>query len=220
MAVRRASPGPTASPRNGRLIPRLRNQLSYTSACVGMPRSWDQALAAGDVALNYRYQLVATATPRVAVAPRLQRVCLPFGRLQILAVASAAMGFQTNWAMSVVREQEADHSLGNAGASGLCRTAKDRQWRSGQDLCLQSWPTAWCGPSAILASTRLLETCLCPRGKHRRPESHREWDSQLLLNPGIRWAYNFSNGLADCSWNFHAGSEWGRAAEKEAFSFI
>jgi hypothetical protein len=40
----------------------------------------------------------------------------------------------------------------------------------------------------------LLETFFV-RGETVSSPHHTQWGSQVLLNPGVRWAYNFSSGL-------------------------
>jgi hypothetical protein len=167
--------------------PAPKNQLSYTLLAVHAPVI-GSGIGFGDVALNYRYQLVGNGDTRVAVTPRFS-VLLPSGDSADGRGAGGA-GFQTNWAMSVVVNKKLTTHW-NAGAT-IVPTSKDP---SGDRASIYSYSL---GNSFVWTPrprfNALLET-LFVRAENVFGPGRTGWDSQLLLNPGIRWAYNFSSGL-------------------------
>lgn len=164
-----------------------KNQLSYTLLAVHAPVI-GSGVGLGDIALNYRYQLVGSGDARVAVAPRFS-VLLPAGD-SVRARGAGGVGFQTNWAMSVVFNKQLTTHW-NIGAT-VVPTDKDT---SGD----QSSAYAYNLGNSFIWTVRprfnaLLETVFI-RAENVFGPNHTGWSSQLLLNPGIRWAYNFSSGL-------------------------
>lgn len=165
-----------------------RHQLSYTVPAQHGGNFPGSGGGIGDVLFNYRYQLVGSGETRVAFAPRLSLV-LPTGD-PAFGRGSGSWGVQTNLPLSVVLKPKwVTHW--NAGATFLPRAQNDigeRTFSSGYNL----------GQSVIwLAHPRfnaMLETVLFSSqtvvGRDRT-----EWRRSIFLNPGVRWAYNFENGL-------------------------
>jgi hypothetical protein len=122
----------------------------------------------GDAAVNYRYQL--RADDRLSIAPRLSMV-VPTG--------SAARGFgtghvgtQVNLPVSVVLAP-ALVSHWNAGATAVPRTPTT--YNLGASMIWLARPTF---------NVMLEVTWVEQGGAH-----------DFVVNPGIRWAYNFTSGL-------------------------
>jgi hypothetical protein len=165
-----------------------RHQLSYTLVALhsgGLPGS---GVGIGDVFLNYRYQLVGSGDTRVAFSPRLSLI-FPTGD-STQGRGAGSLGLQASLPLSVVLSKKLV-SHWNAGATFFPRAqdaSGDRAATAGYNL----------GQSFIwLAHTRfnvMLETVFAR--SQTVVASHRtEWTSSLFLSPGIRWAYNFKNGL-------------------------
>jgi hypothetical protein len=165
-----------------------RHQLSYTLVMTeagGFPGSGP---GIGDVLLNYRYQLAGNGSARVAVAPRLS-LLFPTGDVT-RGRGTGGFGVQTLIPMSlVIHPRLVSHW--NAGATFVPHaqnSVHDRAGASGYNL----------GQSFIwLAHPRfnvLLETVFSASQDVVGP-AKTVWDRSLLLNPGVRWAYNFKNGL-------------------------
>jgi hypothetical protein len=167
--------------------PAPKNQLSYTLLAVHAPVV-GSGIGFGDIALNYRYQLVGNGESRVAVTPRFS-VLFPSGD-SVHGRGAGGVGFQTNWAMSVVINKQLTTHW-NAGAT-VVPTGKDP---NGDRASVYAYSL---GNSLVWTARPrfnvLLET-LFVRAENVFSPGHTGWDSQLLLNPGIRWAYNFSSGL-------------------------
>ena len=169
-------------------VPGERHQFSYTLALQHAGAFSGSSAGIGDVLLNYRYQLVGNGDTRVAFAPRLSLVC-PTGDA-VLGRGAGSFGLQTNLPMSVVVNPKLVTHW-NAGATFVPQAQNvpgDRAFSAGYNF----------GQSFIwLAHPRfnvMLETIFAasqPVVAHDKTE----WSRSLLINPGIRWAFNFKNGL-------------------------
>lgn len=145
----------------------MRHQLSYT---VPLAHQAGPGTGLGDVGLNYRYQLAGMEGGPVAVAPRLTAL-LPTGS-EDEGRGSGSLGLQTNLPVSYVPVP-----------------ALATHWNAGFTLVEESSPTYSLGASAIwlLRPTfnLLLEAVWSTTGG----------SESAFLNPGIRWAHDFSSGL-------------------------
>ncbi len=159
-----------------------RHQISFTlpvQHLSGLTR-------VADIALNYRYQLVGPGG-RTAVAPRLS-LFLPTGDYE-QRVGAGAWGVQVNLPVSVaIGARLATHW--NAGAT-LTPSARDAQ---GQEATIRAFNF---GASAILLirPVNLVLEAVWIRGEEVRAPGSAVWREELFINPGVRWAYDFANGL-------------------------
>lgn len=162
-----------------------RHQLSYTIPFVSPGNA---AAGVGDVALNYRYQLVGNGSAKVAFAPRLS-VLLPTGEFR-RERGAGGMGLQINLPLSVVvnRKLVTHWNVGTTILPSARNPAGDRAAAYGHNLG-QSFiwrirpnfngmlETVWQSSESVVAP-----------GRTTRQHS-------LFINPGIRWAHNFPGGL-------------------------
>ncbi len=165
-----------------------RNQLSYTLLALHSGDQPGSGAGFGDVILNYRYQALGNGQAKVAFAPRFS-VLLPTGNYRLGRGAGGA-GIQgllplsvvltgklvTHWNVGVTIIPRARNPAGETGTSFGYNFGQSFVW---------------------LAHPRfnvLLETVFNRSQQVTAPKSA-EWTSDLLLSPGIRWAYNFKNGL-------------------------
>ncbi|MBZ5505407.1 MAG: transporter [Acidobacteriia bacterium] len=165
-----------------------KNQLSYTVVATHSGDSPGSGAGAGDIALNYRYQLVGSGNTRVAVAPRVS-LLVPSGDAK-LGRGSGGAGVQTNWAMSVVLNKKFTTHF-NAGAT-IIPHAKDELGNSAATYAYNlGHSLVWTMHPRFNA---FMET-IFNRGESVIGPKQTQWESQVFVNPGIRWAYNFSSGL-------------------------
>lgn len=163
-----------------------RHQFSYTVPVVRPGDAFGTGI--GDVALNYRYQLVGSGSAKVAFAPRLS-VLLPTGDYR-RARGFGGPGLQINLPLSVVvnRKLVTHWNAGTTLAPTTRDPAGDRAatygYNLGQSFIWRIHPrfngmleTVWTGSEVVVAP-----------GQTARQHT-------LLLNPGIRWAHNFKSGL-------------------------
>jgi hypothetical protein len=164
----------------------IKHQVSYTVAALGLGD--DSCHGFGDTALNYRYQLVGDGESKVAISPRVS-LLLPTGdsrrelgaggvavqfNLPVSVVLSRQ--FVTHWnAGTTITPSEKDAAGDTARAVGY-NLGQSIVWlaRTNVNLLLE---TVWTRARAVVA-----------RGRTVR-------DDTFLLNPGVRWAYTFHNGL-------------------------
>ncbi len=144
-----------------------KSQASFTLPVQHLPSGSASVTGVGDVALNYRYQ-VLDADARVAAAPRLS-LLLPTGD-RTAGLGTGALGAQVNLPVSVaVTRKLVSHW--NAGVTVTPATSA-----TGFNL----------GGSAVWL-VRPAFNLLCEVA----------WTSAdgLFVNPGIRWAHNLASGL-------------------------
>ena len=165
-----------------------KHQFSYTIPVQRIGHAPDGGRGVGDIALNYRYQLLGNGDTRVAVSPRFS-LLLPTGD-DNKDLGSGATGYQTNFPVSVViSDRLVTHW--NAGATytpsaknALGEKASLHDYNLGQSFIWQPssrfnvmLETVWTSEESVI-------------GRHLT-----ERNGSALVSPGIRWAHNFKSGL-------------------------
>jgi hypothetical protein len=165
-----------------------RHQLSYSLPFWHAGAFQDSGAGIGDIFLHYRYQLVGDGNARVAFAPRLSLI-LPTGSVAD-GRGAGGLGVQTSLPVSLALSKNLV-SHWNAGATVVPHAqdaSGDRASANGYNL----------GQSFIwLTNPRfnvMLETVFT-NFQFVVARDKTEWSRSLFLSPGIRWAYNFKNGL-------------------------
>ena len=187
-----------------------RNQLSFTAAVARTPDDPGFVSGFGDLALNYRLQLLGIGGGPVAFAPRLSTL-LPTGN-SARGLGSGAFGMQVNLPLSIeLGDRFVLHS--NAGAT---RLAGDGQGGRGSVSALTL------GQSVVwLATPRvnlLVETVWTATRTVR--DGARTSAEELLIVPGIRWAHDLPRGLQvvpGLAWPLGAGPSRG---SKSLFAYL
>lgn len=165
-----------------------KHQFSFTLPWQRLGASLDGKQAFGDVALNYRYQLLGDGDAKVAISPRLS-VLLPTGD-EKTGYGRGATGVQVMFPVSVVlNEALVAHS--NVGAT---RTPNAKNplgdKATTQDLALgQSF--IWLVNSRFNVMLEYVHT----RSQAVVGPDQTQVQTATYLSPGIRWAYNFPSGL-------------------------
>ena len=165
-----------------------RHQLSYTLAALHSGDQPGSGAGFGDVILNYRYQLLGNGQAKVAFAPRFS-VLLPSGDYRLGRGAGGA-GIQGLLPLSVVLNRKLVTHW-NAGTT-IIPNARNAAGETGTTFGYNFGQSV-----VLLAHPRfnvLLETVF-NRSQQLTAPNTTQWTSDLLLSPGIRWAYNFKNGL-------------------------
>ncbi len=167
-----------------------KHQLSYTL-------EWDHAAAAfgaggsggaGDLAINYRYQLVGDGDAPVAFSPRLS-LLLPTGDAE-KGRGAGAIGVQVNFPLSVVLSPKltAHSNLGGTwtpdAENEFGAKADNFSTQVGQSVIWLLHPRVNLMLEAVYAKD---QATLSP-GRTESAES-------VTISPGVRWSYNFKNGL-------------------------
>jgi hypothetical protein len=166
----------------------IRHQLSYTLPWQRLADSADRRQGWGDVALNYRYQLLGDGDARVAVAPRLT-LFLPTGDAREGRGAGAA-GYQLTLPVSVLLgDRVAAHSnLGMTYTPHARGPAGERA-----DLAAYSFGQSlvW----LLRPRCNLLVEIAYTRGEKVAGAGSTERADSLFVNPALRWSYDLPNGL-------------------------
>lgn len=165
-----------------------KHQFSFTLPWQRLGASLDGKQAFGDVALNYRYQLLGDGDAPVAISPRFS-LLLPTGD-EKTGYGRGATGYQVNLPVSfMLGEAFVGHF--NAGAT---RTPQARNplgdKATTQDVSL--------GQSLIwLAHPRfnVMLEYVHARNQAVAGPNQTETQTATYLSPGIRWAHNFASGL-------------------------
>jgi hypothetical protein len=169
-------------------VPGQAHQLSYTIPYQRVKRDGAASTGAGDVALNYRYQLAGSGEAHLALAPRVS-LLLPTGN-ERRGLGSGGTALQFDLPMSLVlSERWVSHS--NAG---LTETFSARDER-GQRADTRGWNL---GQSVILHAARKLDLMLefvWTRFEVVSGPGKTRASTAALINPGVRWAYDFASGL-------------------------
>ena len=166
----------------------LRHQLSYTVPYARVDEAPGARAGVGDVALNYRYQLLGDGDATIAVAPRLSAL-IPTGSSR-RGLGAGGPGVQLNLPLSVVLGGSlVAHS--NAGATYTPRAHNelgDEARAVGMNL----------GQSIIWlasANINLMLEGAWSRGDAVVGPEQTERSTAVFLSPGVRGAINFASGL-------------------------
>jgi len=165
-----------------------RHQFSYT--LVGMHSGAYPGTGAGvgDAVLNYRYQVLGSGDSRVAFAPRLSAL-FPTGDAG-QGRGMGAVGVQTNLPISIVlhRRLVSHWNVGSTFVPHAQNSDHERAGSVGYNF----------GQSFIfLAHPRInlmLET-FAGNFESVAGNGKTEWCKSRYISPGVRWAFNFRNGL-------------------------
>ena len=166
----------------------ITHQLSYTIPYLRLADSPDGSSGIGDVALNYRYQLLGDGEAKVAIAPRFS-VLLPTGD-EKQGRGFKATSYQVNVPLSVVLSEalvahsnvgytwtpHAKDSLGNKADVGAWNVGQSFIWLAAQRVNLMLEAIYIHGQGvAGPGETNVIKTA--------------------FVSPGVRWSYDFESGL-------------------------
>jgi hypothetical protein len=166
-------------------VPGQKHQLSYTLTPrqnAGAGVGW------GDTLINYRYQLIGSGETKLAVAPRLSLI-LPSGDYRkALSGGSTGLQYQLPASIVLTKKLVSHWNVGGTYLPHARNEAGDKAFSKGYNL----------GQSFIwLATNRvnfMLESIFVGNEDVVGPDRVRR-THDALISPGIRWAYNFKNGL-------------------------
>lgn len=162
-----------------------RHQLGYT--VTGRREDGEQGF--GDTLINYRYQLLGmNDDDKVFAAPRFSLV-LPTGNWR-RGLGSGAVGYQFNLPVSVEHSKKFVTHY-NAGATITPRAKNEfRERATTRDFNLGQSVVWLAKPRFNVLFETFYETSETVVASSRTTREH-----EVFLNPGVRWAWNFKNGL-------------------------
>lgn len=163
----------------------MRHQMSYT---IPVAHADGSGTGLGDIALNYRYQLVGAEEGRFHLAPRLS-LLVPTGD-EDDGRGAGALGFQgnfpasyvvssalaTHWNAGMTMVPSADGPLGASATTVGFNLGGSAIWRVRRSVNL------------MLEAVWFSDETPVSEGRTEREEG-------AFLNPGVRWAFDFESGL-------------------------
>lgn len=168
--------------------PSIKHQLSYSIPVMSFRDPADGGRGIGDIALNYRYQLIGNGDTRVAVAPRFT-LLIPTGDSK-KNLGNGAVGYQVNLPVSVVLSR-AFVAHFNAGMTYTPSAKNERGDKANRKDFNLGQSTIWLAKPNFNV---MLEWLWMNQASVVGPKLI-ERSNTVLVNPGIRWAYNFKSGL-------------------------
>ncbi len=166
----------------------LKHQFSCTLPWQRIQAAPDGRRGAGDIALNYRYQLLGDGNATVAFSPRFS-LLLPTGR-EDQGRGSGAVGYQLNLPLSVaLGPQVVTHfNIGVTHTPNARNITGDKANLTaanvGQSFIWLARPTF----------NMMLEFAYT-RGESVRGPGQKDPANTFYVSPGLRWAHNFPSGL-------------------------
>jgi hypothetical protein len=161
-----------------------RHQFSYTLPVIAP----SAGAGLGDFAPNYRYQLIGDGDAPLAVSPRLS-LLLPTGKTEV-GRGLGGVSVQANFPASV---RLAPRWVMHANVGGTITPSAENEL--GEEASVSAFNL---GHSLIwLAHSRfnvLLETSWIGQGFVAR-QDQAGFSHGLFINPAVRWAHTFTNGL-------------------------
>ncbi|MEN3333132.1 MAG: hypothetical protein V7641_2497 [Blastocatellia bacterium] len=168
--------------------PSIKHQLSYSIPVMSFHDLADGGRGIGDIALNYRYQLIGDGDAKVAVSPRFT-LLIPTGDSK-KNLGNGAVGYQFNVPLSVVLSK-AFVTHFNAGMTFTPSAKNERGEKANLKGVNLGQSTVWLTSpnfNVLLEWVWINQASVVGQKMTERSNS-------LLVNPGIRWAYNFKSGL-------------------------
>ena len=165
-----------------------RHQLSYTLPLETATAGSENDAGIGDAQLHYRYQVASGVASAIAVAPRLT-VLFPTGD-ERRGRGVGAPGVQVNVPVSAQLTQALVLHW-NAGATHTPSARNDAGHRATTSSLNLGQSLVWLARPTL----NVLLELVWERGAVVTGPDQRSWDSQALLAPGIRGAFNFPSGL-------------------------
>ena len=165
-----------------------KHQFSYTLPIQRVNASPTALTGLGDIALNYRYQLVGDGEAKVAISPRFS-VLLPTGDRE-KGLGLGTVGVQVNLPVSVVISDKVVTHW-NAGATYLPSAKNSLSEKANLKGFNLGQSTIW----LVKPSLNLMLETVWNRFESVAGRSLRDHENSWLVSPGVRWAYNFESGL-------------------------
>jgi hypothetical protein len=166
----------------------VKHQLSYTLPVQDVNSELAAAVGLGDVALNYRYQALGDSDSKVAFAPRLS-LLVPTGKWRE-GLGSGGVGLQLSLPLSWVWSSRVVTHW-NAGITHTFSAHDETGDEAGTNALNLGQSFVWLAARRV---NLLLETVYV-HSQDVVSQGSTDTSSALYVSPGIRWSYDFNNGL-------------------------
>jgi hypothetical protein len=166
----------------------LKHQFSYTLPVLHVADAPGSGSGVGDIALNYRYQLLGDGEAKVAVAPRFT-VLVPTGD-EHKDRGAGATAYQVAIPMSVVVAPD----LVAHSNIGYTWTPKARD-AEGNKADLTAWSVGQSFVWLVNQRFNVLVEAVYSRADVIAGAGSTTRSTLGLISPGVRWSYDFDSGL-------------------------
>ena len=165
-----------------------RHQLSYTIPIVHSGDFPGSGAGIGDVALNYRYQLIGSGKTAVAFSPRVSALLPTSDSTQGRGDGGAGVQFQLPLSV-VVSDKLVTHW--NAGAT-IVPAAKNA---NGDKAATYGFNLGQSFIWTLHPRVNLMLETVFNSDEDVLARDDTERSNSIFMNPGIRWAYNLKSGM-------------------------
>jgi hypothetical protein len=163
----------------------VQHQFSYT---IPVLRPSETKAGIGDIALNYRYQLVGDGEAKLAIAPRFS-VLVPSGNeKEGRGFGAASLQHDTAISLVLAPELVAHTNL------GFTWTPKARD-AEGNKADLSAWNAGQSLVWLVSPRVNLLVEAVYFRGQRVAGPGRTSSVETAVVSPGVRWSYDFDSGL-------------------------
>lgn len=167
----------------------IKHQLSYSLPLERLSSDAGRHFGVGDVALNYRYQLLGDGDARLAIAPRLT-LLVDTGN-ERLGLGAGGIGLQAQLPLSLVLKKDALVAHFNIGMTWT-PAARDAQENKASTTAINLGESlVW----LLRPRFNLMLESVWARAEEVRGPGTAARSESLFVSPGVRWAYNFKSGL-------------------------
>jgi hypothetical protein len=165
-----------------------KHQLSYTVPITRVADSPDGHSGIGDVAFNYRYQLVGDGEAPLAISPRFSLIAATGNEAQGRGLGATSYQAQIplSYVLSptLVAHTNAGYTWTPKAKDVLGNKADLKGWSVGQSL-------VWLASRKI----NLMLEAIYSRGQEVADAGRTATVKSAFVSPGVRWAYDFASGL-------------------------
>jgi hypothetical protein len=165
-----------------------KHQFSYTVPITRLTDSPDGRSGIGDVALNYRYQLVGDGEAPLSISPRFS-VIVPSGKEE-QGRGLGATSYQAQIPLSyvlapaLVAHTNVGYTLTPKAKDALGNKADLKAWNAGQSLVWLAAP-----------KFNVMLEAIYTRGQEVDGPGRATTVKSAFVSPGVRWAYDLASGL-------------------------
>jgi len=165
-----------------------KHQFSYTVPITRVTDSPDGRSGIGDVALNYRYQLVGDGEAKLAISPRFSVIAATGNEAQGRGLGATSYQAQIPLSLvlapTLVAHTNAGYTWTPKAKDALGDKADLKAWNVGQSF-------VW------LASRRInfMLEAVYTHGQEVAGAGRTATVKSAFVSPGVRWSYDFASGL-------------------------
>ena len=166
----------------------IKHQFSYTVPITRLTDSPDRRTGIGDVALNYRYQLLGDGEAKLAIAPRFSVFVASGNEAQGRGLGATSYQAMVPLSLvltpTLVAHSNAGYTWTPKAKDALGNQADLKGWNAGQSF-------VWLASQHI----NFMLEAVYGRGQEIAGAGKTSTVKSAFVSPGVRWSYDFASGL-------------------------